>query len=75
MSTQQADASAPIQIAFSRFVTIDLAAAATGFSPSAIRTKIARGVWVSGREYVHAPDGRVLIDMRGYERWAATAQA
>lgn len=65
----------PIQVAISRFVTIELAATVTGFSPSAIRTKIARGVWVEAREYVHAPDGRVLIDMRGYEKWAATAQA
>lgn len=73
MSTATADS--PIQLAFSRFVTIELAATVTGFSPSAIRTKIARGVWVGGREYVHAPDGRVLIDMRGYEKWAVTAQA
>jgi hypothetical protein len=52
-----------------RFVTIELAAAITGFSPGAIRTKIARGVWLEGRQWVKR-DGRVLIDMRGYEAWA-----
>jgi hypothetical protein len=64
-----------VQVAPARFVTIELAATLTGFSPSAIRTKIARGVWLKDREYVHAPDGRVLIDMRGYEKWAVQAAA
>lgn len=58
-----------------RFVTIELAAVLTGFSPAAIRTKIQRGVWVEGREWVHAPDSRVLVDMKGYERWAGQAAA
>ena len=53
----------------SRFVTIPLAKALTGYTVSAIETKIARGVWVEGREWRRAPDGRVLIDLRGYERW------
>lgn len=59
----------PVQVSASRFVTIELAAVLTGFTEGAIRTKIARGVWLEGREYVRR-DGRVLIDMRGYERWA-----
>jgi hypothetical protein len=58
-----------IQVAPSRFVTIELAAHMTGLSPGAIRTKIAKAVWLEGREFVRR-DGRVLIDMRGYERWA-----
>lgn len=52
----------------SRYVTVDLAAMMTGFSPAAIRAKIAKGAWVEGRQWVKR-DGRVLIDMRGYERW------
>jgi len=64
-----------IQVAPSRFVTIPLAAAMTGLSAAAIRTKIARGVWVEGREYVRAPDGHVMVDMRGYERWVEQAAA
>lgn len=65
----------PVRVATQRFVTIELAAVTTGFSPGAIRTKISRAVWVEGREWVRAPDGRVLIDMRGYERWAGAAAA
>ena len=53
-----------------RYVTIALAAMLTGYSVSAIETKIARGVWLEGREWKRAPDGRILVDMRGYEKWA-----
>jgi hypothetical protein len=56
-------------LASARFVTISLAHALTGYTVNAIETKINRGVWVEGLEWRRAPDGRVLIDMRGYERW------
>jgi hypothetical protein len=59
----------PVQVVSSRFVTIELAALMTGFSPGAIRTKIAKSVWLEGRQWVKR-DGRVLIDMKGYESWA-----
>lgn len=52
-----------------RFVTIALAEALTGYTKYAIQTKIDRGVWIEGREWRRAPDGRVLIDMKGYEKW------
>lgn len=51
-----------------RFVTVELASTVTGLSPSAIRTKICRGVWLEGRQYVKR-EGRVFIDLKGYERW------
>jgi hypothetical protein len=60
----------PAPVAPARYVTIVLAAGLTGYTVQAIETKIARGIWVEGREWKRAPDGRVLIDMRGYERWA-----
>ena len=63
-------APAAVQIVSARFVTIELAAAMTGFTPGAIRTKIAKSVWLEGRQWVKR-DGRVLIDMKGYEQWAA----
>lgn len=53
-----------------RFVTIDKAAEETGYSKRAIETKINRGIWLEGREYVRAPDQRVLIDREGVEKWA-----
>jgi hypothetical protein len=64
----------PIQTTAARFVTIDLASALTGLTEGAIRMKIAKGVWLENRQYVRR-DGRVLIDMRGYEQWAETGRA
>jgi hypothetical protein len=75
MLTAATDERQAVQVAPARFVTIPLAASITGLTASAIRTKIARGVWVEGREYVRAPDGHVMVDMRGYERWVAPAAA
>lgn len=56
----------------SRYVTIQRAADLTGYTVRAIQTKIDRGVWLCGRVWVHAPDGRILIDMQGYEEWATS---
>lgn len=65
-------AQAPIlKVAPSRFVTIELAEAVTGLTANAIRTKIGKGVWVEGRQYRRAPDGRVFVDLRGFEAWVA----
>lgn len=71
MNDAHATAPAPptVQMVSARFVTIELAALMTGFSPGAIRTKIAKSVWLEGRQWVKR-DGRVLIDMKGYEQWA-----
>lgn len=57
-------------VAPARFVRIPLAADLTGFTVEAIETKVKRGVWLEGKEYIRAPDKSVLIDMEGYERWA-----
>ena len=52
-----------------RYVKIDLAAQRTGYSASAIRSKMDKGVWLEGREFIKAPDGERLVDMEGYEQW------
>lgn len=73
-----ADSATPVRpypVVAARYVTIHLASAMTGLTASAIRTKISRGVWCEGREYVRAADGHVMIDMRGYERWVEAAAA
>ena len=41
----------------------------TGWTDRAVRRKIQDGVWVEGKQYRRAPDGNVLIDVEGYERW------
>ena len=53
----------------SKRVTLDLAAAMTGLTRKAMERKIERGDWLQGREYHRAPDGRIFVDMPGYERW------
>lgn len=65
---QTADKVTPISVQPARFVTVELASAITGLSKAAIRTKISRGIWVDGRQYVKR-EGRVFIDLKGYERW------
>jgi len=72
--TTNPPALASVQIAPARFVTIDLAENITGYTKSAIRSKIHKGEWVQGRQWVKR-DGRVLIDLKGYEAWAVTGKA
>ena len=57
------------------YVTIPVAAAMTGYSPKAIRRKIEDGVWLEDREFRRAPDGHVLISVRGYELWVERGRA
>lgn len=42
----------------------------TGYSVKAIERKIARGVWLEGKEYRRAPDNRILLAAQVYQRWA-----
>lgn len=57
------------------YVTIPVAAAMTGYTPKAIRRKIEAGVWLEGREFRRAPDGHVLISVKGYESWVERGRA
>lgn len=52
-----------------RYVTVRKFSSESGYTEAAIRSKIADGTW--GKDYVwrKAPDGRVLIDVEGYEAW------
>ena len=43
----------------------------SGYSPHAIRSKIKRGDWLQDCVWVKAPDGRVLINIQGYEKWVS----
>lgn len=57
-------------IAPARLVTLSLFETVTGYSEKAVRRKIEEGVWLQGHEFIKAPDGRILVDMEGYQRWA-----
>ena len=61
-----------VQIAPARFVVIALAATITGLTKRAIEGKIRNGHWGEGRQYRKGPDGRIYIDMQGFEKWVQT---
>lgn len=52
-----------------RYLTIDKYAELSGYTPHAIRTKVDKGVWLEGRQFRRAPDGRIMIDIEGVEKW------
>lgn len=52
----------------SRFVTVKMAAALTGLTDRAIRTKLFDGTWLEGRQF-RRRGAAIFIDMQGYERW------
>jgi hypothetical protein len=58
-----------VVIAPARYVLLPLAHLLTGYSVKAIQRKIERGDWPEGKVWRHAPDGHVVVDMMGYERW------
>lgn len=52
-----------------RHVTISKFARQSGYTENAIRMKIKNGVWLENAVWRKAPDGRILIDVEGYEAW------
>ncbi len=42
----------------------------TGYSLEAIKGKINNGVWIEGMIWHKAPDGRRMLDMEAYDKWA-----
>lgn len=52
-----------------RYVTISKFALESGYTENAIRTKIRDGIWIEGAVWIKAPDGRNLIDVKGFEQW------
>lgn len=53
-----------------RYITIKKLSELTRYSEAAIRTKVTRGVWKEDHVWIRGPDGRILIDLEGYEKWA-----
>ena len=52
-----------------KYITIRKLVELTAYSDNAIRTKISRGKWKEGQVWKRAPDGRILIDVAGFENW------
>lgn len=57
------------------YKTVRQFSAESGYTEAAIRTKIRDGIWPKHAVWRHAPDGRVLIDVRGYEVWVESTIA
>jgi hypothetical protein len=59
----------PILRGPANYVTVAEASVRTGLTQKAIYKKIENGVWLEGKEYRRAPDGRLYISMKGYDAW------
>ena len=57
-----------------RYVTIPKFYEMSGYTEDAIRAKIKGGVWLEGVVWKKAPDGRILINPEGYEKWVEGKQ-
>jgi hypothetical protein len=63
----------PAAVVPTRYVLLPLAAIVTGYTVKAIERKIERGDWLEGKVWRRAPDGRILIDLFGYQKWVESA--
>jgi hypothetical protein len=68
-TVQPRASSVPIVVSTSRYVLLPLANLLTGYSIKAMERKIERGDWQEGKVWRRAPDGRIVIDVLGYQRW------
>lgn len=41
----------------------------TGYTDKAVRRKIEDGVWLQGRHFRKAPDGRITMNLQAYYHW------
>ncbi len=74
-SSRPRAAEAPIVVGTARYVLLPLANLLTGYSVKAIERKIERGDWQEGKVWRRAPDGRIVIDVLGYQRWVEGPRA
>jgi hypothetical protein len=58
-----------------RYKTIKKFAEESGYSVAAVQSKIRAGVWLKDEVWKKAADGRILIDVEGYERWVEMDEA
>ena len=68
-TTNARSAALPPVVAPARYVLLPLAATITGYTVKAMERKIERGDWPEKRVWIRAPDGRVMIDVVGYQKW------
>ncbi len=52
-----------------RYVKLPKFEELTGYTEKAVRRKMEEGHWLQGKEYRKAPDGHILVDLEGYNKW------
>lgn len=52
-----------------QWVLIPVFSAMTGYTDKAVRRKIEEGVWIEGKQYKKAPDGRITMNLQEYYKW------
>ena len=52
-----------------KYVSIKKFSELSGYTEDAIHTKIRDGKWLEGKVWVKVLDGRILINIEGYEEW------
>lgn len=57
-----------------QWVLIPVFCSMSGYSDKAVRRKIADGVWLQGKHYRKAPDGRIHMNMPEYYKWVEQAE-
>jgi len=56
-------------IVYLEWVLIALFSQMTGYTEKAIRRKIEDGIWLHGKHYRRAPDGRITMNIKEYYNW------
>jgi len=64
---------APVSVV-TDYVALPVAAVVTGYSVKAIRRKIEDGKWREGEVWRKAPDGHVMISLKGFAKWVETGK-
>jgi len=65
----RAEVEQKVTVAPARYVLLPLASLLTCYSVKAMERKIERGDWQQDKIWRRAPDGRIVIDLVGYQKW------
>lgn len=52
-----------------QYVLIPAFCMLTGYTEKAVRRKLEEGVWIEGKQYRKAPDGRITMSLPEYYKW------
>lgn len=57
-----------------QWVLIPVFCSLSGYTDKAVRRKMGEGVWIQGKHYKKAPDGRIHMSMPEYYKWVEQAE-